>query len=136
MGDSLRIDWCEHFRRLSDDDLQALATWLAARFLKVSEFTDIVDRAYAQSGDEWRGRALAFVACCGRSVVAAYAQRKQQYSELMVALEDAYMCGALPGEVAPQELQPLRPPATAPPVGSRTAKELLGVLVQARGGSP
>jgi hypothetical protein len=136
MGESLRIDWCEHFRRLSDDDLQELATWLAARFLKVSEFTDIVDRAYAQSGDEWRGRALAYVACYGRQMVAAYAHRKRRYTELAEALEDAYMCGALPGEVAPQELQPLQTSPTAQRTGARTVKELLGVLERARGGSP
>jgi hypothetical protein len=135
MGDLPRIDWCEHFRRLSDDDLQELATWLAAEFLKVSEFTDVVDRAYAQASDEWNGRALAFVARCGRPVVEEYARRKRRYAELMAALEDACMCGALPGEVSPQELQPLRllRPLRA---GPRTVNELLGMLERARGGSP
>jgi hypothetical protein len=132
MVDLRCIDWCEHFRRLSDDDLQELATWLAAEFLKVSEFTDIVDRAYARAAEEWNGRALTFVACCGRPAVAAYARRKRRYAELMAALEDARMCGAFPGDVAPQELQPLRPLQTRP----RTVNELLGTLERARGSSP
>jgi hypothetical protein len=107
MDTSIGIDWHNYFHCLSDDQTHELATWLAAEFLKVSEFTDLVDRVYAQAPEEWHGRSPAFVASFGRPMVERYALRKRGFAELM-ALEDAYMSGAFPGEVASRELQPLR----------------------------
>ena len=114
MGASMGIDWCDYFHCLSDEQLRELAAWLAARFLKVSEFTDILDRAYAQSSDERRGPSPTFIASYGRSVVERYAQRKRGFAELMAALEDATMSGAFPGDVAAQELLPFRLPRSEP----------------------
>jgi hypothetical protein len=128
----LDIDWAAYFHCLSDNDLHELAAWLAAEGLEVSEFTDLIDRAYAQTSNEWRGRPLAFVATCGRPVVARYANRKRHFAGLLAALEDARMCGALPGEVELRELAPLYPPAPAP----RSAERMLSVLERARGSSP
>jgi hypothetical protein len=131
MDDLRPINWVEYLRGLSDDDLRELAAWLAAEFLKVSEFTDIVDRVYAQAADTWRGRARAFVANCGRPVAQNYAHRKRRYVERMAALEDAEIRGALPDTVAPEELQVLSPLLPPP----RTAEELFGMLVRLRSGS-
>jgi hypothetical protein len=129
MSDVLGIDWVDYFRRLSDDELHELATWLAAESLTVGEFTDLVDRLYRQVADEWQGRSQAFVVRCGRPLVEAYARRKRRFAGLLAALEEARMSGALPGDVAFQELQPL--PQAAP----RTAEELLQALERARSGS-
>jgi hypothetical protein len=60
------MDWVDSFHRLSDDEMRDLATWLAAEYLTVGEFTEIVDRTYRQAADEWHGGPLAFVASCGR----------------------------------------------------------------------
>lgn len=133
MDDLPPIDWADYFHCLSDKELHDLATWLAAEGLKVAEFTDLVDRAYAidvQASDTWRGRPLAFVACYGRCVAAGYAQRKRSFVGLMAALEDARMCGALPGEVAIQDLEPLLPLWSAP----RTVEDLFHILERARDG--
>jgi hypothetical protein len=124
------IDWCDYFGHLTDDQMRELATWLAADFLKVSEFTDIVDRVYAQAPDEWHGRLAAFMTGYGLPLVHWYACRKRRFAELMAALEDAYMSGAFPGDVAPQELQPLPLSMTAP----RSVEDLLGVLEHVRSG--
>ena len=132
MDDVRNINWVVYFQQLSDDELRELATWLAVEFVKVSEFTDIVDREYAQTSDEWHGRSGAFVGCRGRPAVEEYARRKRRFPELLAALEDAYMRGALLGEVAPEELQPLCQARVAP----RTTEELLGVLERVRSGSP
>jgi hypothetical protein len=132
MHELLEIDWATYFHHLSDLDLRELAAWLAEEGLEVSEFTDLIDRAYAQTANEWRGRPLAFVASRGRPVVARYADRKRHFAGLLAALEDARMCGALPGEVELQELTPLFPPAPAP----RTAEGTLIVLERIRGSSP
>ena len=133
MDDVPCIDWVGYLHELSDDDLHELAAWLAAEGLKVSEFTDILDRVYAHTSDRWRGRALAFVTDYGRPVAEAYARRKRRFTQLMAALEDAQMSGALPGTVAPQELQPRPPQQPQPP--ARTAEELFSVLVRVRSGS-
>jgi len=118
MSASMSIDWCEYFYGLSDEQLRELATWLAARVLNVSEFTDMVDRAYAQVSEERRGPSPTFIARYGRPVVEGYAQRKRGFAEhtaVLAALEDAAMSGALPGDVTAQELLPLRPPRSASP---------------------
>ena len=124
------IDWYDYFHCLSDNQMRELATWLVAEFLKVSEFTDLVDRVYAQAPDEWRGRSPAFVASYGRPMVERYALRKRGFAELM-ALEDAYMSGAFPGEVASGELQPLRLPETE----HRSVDDVLRVLEHMRSAS-
>jgi hypothetical protein len=131
MDNVMDIDWSEYLHRLSDDQMRDLATWLAADFLKVSEFTDIVDRVYAQAPAEWHGRSAAFVAYYGRSVVEGYARRKRRFAQLRTALEDAYMSGAFPGDVSSWELTPLRSPWTE----SRNVEDLLGVLERVRSGS-
>jgi hypothetical protein len=123
MDTSMGIDWVDYFHCLSDDQMRELATWLAADFLKVSEFTDLVDRVYAQAPNEWHGRSPAFVASYGRPTVERYAERKRGFAELM-ALEDAYMSGAFPGEVASEELQPLR----LPEAEHRSVDDVLRVL--------
>jgi hypothetical protein len=130
MDTSIGIDWCDYLHCLSDDQMRDLATWLVAEFLKVSEFTDLVDRVYAQAPDEWHGRSPAFVASYGRPMVERYALRKRGFAELM-ALEDAYMSGAFPGEVASGELQPLR----LPEAEHRSVDDVLRVLEHMRSAS-
>jgi hypothetical protein len=130
MDTSMGIDWVDYFHCLSDDQMHELATWLAADFLKVSEFTDLVDRVYVQAPDEWHGRSPAFVASYGRPVVERYALRKRGFAELM-ALEDAYVSGAFPGEVASGELQPLR----LPEAEHRSVDDVLRVLERMRSAS-
>jgi hypothetical protein len=131
VDDWIGIDWVDYLHHLSDDEMRELAAWLAAEFLGVGEFTDIVDRVYVWALDDWRGRQPAFVTSCKRSFVEAYAVRKRRFAERMAALEDAQMSGGLTGDVAPQELEPLRPPWSE----RRTAEQLLGALERRRGGS-
>ena len=130
MDTSMGIDWYDYLHCLSDDQMRELATWLVAEFLKVSEFTDLVDRVYAQAPDEWRGRSPTFVASYGRPMVERYALRKRGFAALM-ALEDAYMSGAFPGEVASGELQPLR----LPEAEHRSMDDVLRVLERIRSAS-
>jgi hypothetical protein len=130
MDDLEGIDWVGYFHGLSADEMRELAVWLAAELLEVGEFMAIADRGYAQASEEWRGRSRAFAAQHGRPVAKGYARRKRRFAELMAALEEARMSGALPGEAAPQELQPIRPPWAEP----RPVEELLGMLEHARSG--
>ncbi len=131
MDTSMGIDWCDYFHCLSDDQMRELATWLAAEFLKVGEFTDIVDRVYAQAPDEWRGRSPAFVASYGKPIMERYARRRLGFTEIMAAVEDAKMSGALSGDFASQDLQPLRLPRPEP----RSVEDTLSVLERMRGDS-
>lgn len=131
MDNVMGLDWAGYFHDLSDDEIHELASWLAAEFLEVWEFTDIVDRVYAQTAGAWRGRPPAFVACYGRPAVAGYAHRKRRFAEITATLDEARQRGALPGEVAPEELQPLRPFWTR----RQSVDDLLGALERARGGS-
>lgn len=124
------LDWGNYFHTLSDDDIRELAGWLAAEYLELWEFMDIVDRAYIQATDAWHGQVPAFVSCCGRPAVTRYARRKQHFAELAITLDEARVRGALPGEVEAEELQPLR----APKISHQTMEDLLGVLERARGG--
>lgn len=130
MGSTRGLDWGGYFHTLSDDDMRELAGWLAAECVELWEFMDIVDRAYMQTADAWRGQLPAFVARSGRPAVARYARRKRRFAELTSTLDEARVRGAMPGEVAPEELQPLRAPRT----GHQSMEELLGVLERARGG--
>ncbi|HEX8033095.1 MAG TPA: hypothetical protein VF510_04575 [Ktedonobacterales bacterium] len=125
------LDWGGYFHDLSDDDIRELASWLAAECIEVWEFMDIVDRAYVQTAEAQRERSLAFVRSHGRPVVAGYARRKRRFAELTATLDEACLRGALPGEVAPEELQPLRVPETR----HHSAEDLLGVLERTRGGA-
>jgi hypothetical protein len=131
MDGEIGIDWVDYFHQLTENEIRELAAWLAAEFLGVGEFTDLVDRMYVRGLDDWRGRAPSFVASCKCSVVEDYAGRKRHFAEWMAALDDAQMCGALSGDVAPDELQPRQPPWSAP----RTAEQLLGALERVRAGS-
>jgi hypothetical protein len=131
MDDLVGVNWVGYVRSLSDDDLRELAAWLAAEFLEIGEFMEIVDRAYRQTSDAWRGRSPEFVARMGRLVAQRYARRKRRFAELTVALEEARMTGALRDEVAPEELQVPRLAWREP----HTVEELVSVLEHARGGS-
>ena len=118
------IDWCDYFHHLSSNQIVELATWLAAEYLKVSEFTDIVDRVYAQASDEWHRQPPAFIDGYGRPIVARYAHRKRGFAEHQAALEDARMSGALPGDVGSGELRPLRLPG----IETRSVDDVLSAL--------
>lgn len=131
MDDVVGMDWGDYFHRLSDNEIRELATWLAAECLEVWEFMDIVDRAYVQASDDWHERQPAFVASRGRPVVEGYARRKRRFAELMIALDEACLRGALPGDVAPEDLRPLRSPKVEP----RSVNDLLGALERARDSS-
>ncbi|MGO8948486.1 MAG: hypothetical protein ACLQUY_12660 [Ktedonobacterales bacterium] len=131
MDTSVGIDWCDYLHCLSDDQMRELATWLAAESLKVSEFTDIVDRVYAQASENWRGRSPAFVASYGRPIMQRYARRRRGFAEALAAVEDAKMSGALPGDFASQELQPLRLPQSEP----RSVEDVLSALQRVRANS-
>jgi hypothetical protein len=123
------VDWGSYFHCLSDAELRELAAWLAAECLEVWEFKDVVDRVYAQVADTWRGRSAAFVASHGRPILLGYARRRRHFAELMAALDEARQRGALPGDVALEELQPL----PAPTSKRRSVAELLDALERARG---
>jgi hypothetical protein len=127
-GDFEGVDWGSYFHSLSDAELRGLAAWLAAECLEVWEFKDVVDRVYAQVAATWRGRSAAFVASHGRPILLGYARRRRRFAELMAALEDARQRGALPGDVALEELQPL----PAPTSKRRSVEELLDALERAR----
>ncbi|HLZ23333.1 MAG TPA: hypothetical protein VKQ30_14540 [Ktedonobacterales bacterium] len=131
MDDLLGINWVSYFHCLSNEEIRELASWLAAECLEVWELMDIVDRVYAQAPDDWRRRSPAFVTRCGRPVVEGYARRKRRFAELMTALDEACLRGALPGEVALEELRPLHLPGSKP----RPVEDLLGELERARSSS-
>jgi|GEM_PF-1808653 len=134
MDNVVGIDWVDYFHCLSQDAIHELAAWLVAQQLEVWEFTDIVDRAYTQIPEGADRPSAEFVARIGRPAAEAYAGRKRVFARLMarlVALEDARMSGALPGEVALGEIEPRPMPSTR----VRSADELFGVLERARGSS-
>lgn len=131
MDDMVGLDWAGYFRSLSDDAIRELAAWLAAESLEIWELMDIVDREYARAPENWRGRTPAFVAYWGRPAVEGYARRKRHFVEFTAALEEARLRGALPGDVAPEELQPLRPSST----GRRSVEDVVSALQRARSGS-
>jgi hypothetical protein len=109
MNNSVGLDWVGYFRSLSDEEMRALAVWLAAERLEVGEFMEVVDRVYARTSNEWRGQASVFVDWFGRPDASEYARRKWRFAELMAALEEARMSGALAGDVALEELKPRQP---------------------------
>ena len=104
MADLAGLDWPGYFRTLPEDEVRALATWLGAQGLQVGEFMEVVDRVYASAPRRWRVQADVFVRVVGRPTAGSYAQRKRHFGRLMAMLEAAMVSGALPGDVAPQEL--------------------------------
>jgi len=81
-----------------------LVPWLATEGLQLSKFTDIVDRAYVVAPVHGRGGPRNFVAVVGRPAAQAYARRKRRFAGLSSALDDALISGAMPGDIAPDEL--------------------------------
>jgi hypothetical protein len=130
MADLARSDWPGYFRSLPDDDACALAIWLAAKGLDVGEFMEVVDRAYAAAPAHWDGQWQRYVAQFGRLAANAYARRKRRFAGLMATLEEALISGALPGDVAPQELRASALPWTK----RRQPEELLCALERVRRG--
>jgi hypothetical protein len=124
------FDWPGYLSSLPDGEAYALAIWLAAEGLGAGEFMEIVDRAYAEAPDHWQGRSRAFLAQVGRPEAEAFARRKRRFGALMATLEQALISGALPGEIAPQELALPALPRT----DQRPAAELLDALERARCG--
>ena len=128
MNSSIGLDWLGYFHGLSDDEILDLSAWLVAERLEVGEFMEVVDRAYARSPDEWRAQAPVFMAWFGCPAAMRYARRKRCFSELIDAQEEARMSGALPGDVALDELKPLQPLWTSSP----SPEHVLGALRCAR----
>jgi hypothetical protein len=124
MDSSVGLDWVGYFHSLSDGEMLGLAAWLAAERLEVGEFMEVVDRAYAQASDARRCQSPVFMAWFGRPAAMRYARRKRRFSGLMAAQEEARMTGALPGDVALDELTPLQPLWRA----SLSAEKVLGAL--------
>jgi hypothetical protein len=101
MADQVGLDWPGYFRALREDDARALATWLGSQGLRVGEYIEVVDHAYAR----WPERQPdVFIRLVGRRAASSYAVRKRHFARLVAMLEEAMASGALPGEVAPQEL--------------------------------
>lgn len=100
------IDWPAYARGLDQADRRDLARWLAAQDLGHGEFMEIVDRAYARTSGRKLARPRRFVVWVGRPAAEVYARRKRMFARRMAALEEALISGALPGEVAAQELEP------------------------------
>ncbi len=99
------FDWDGYIRGLEGSEALELGRWLLDEGLGVGEFIEIVDRAYAAAPERWRRRPRRFMAHVGRPAAMAYARRKRWYAGLIAAYEDALASGALPGDVAPLELQ-------------------------------
>ncbi|HEY3110114.1 MAG TPA: hypothetical protein VGL23_15225 [Chloroflexota bacterium] len=122
------FDWAGYLGRLCPQETRLLAGWLAAQGLGVGEFIEIVDRAFGAAPDPDREPPARFLVLVGRPAAERYARRKHRFAALMAMLEQALASGALPGEVAAQELQLPAPSYLAP----RQAEELLGALARAR----
>lgn len=127
------FDWIGYFRSLSDDEMSALAAWLVAERLAVGEFMEVVDRVYARMladpiASEWRGQPSLFVGWYGRPGAEEYARRKRQFADLMATFDAACMMGALPGDVAPEELEATQADWTKAP----SLVSVLGALEYAR----
>jgi hypothetical protein len=130
MADVAGCDWSGYFHSLRDEEARALASWLADEDLGVGEFMEVVDRAYATASDDWHGRLQPFLAQVGRPAAEGYARCKRRATRLLTMLEQALMSGALPGEVAPQELA-LPVLARVP---QRQVEDVLGALERLRHG--
>jgi hypothetical protein len=124
MAEQTGLDWPGYLGSLPEDDACALAAWLSAQGLHVGEFMEVVDRAYATWPEPVRGHLDAFMHVVGRPCVTSYAFRKRHFARLVAMLEEAMASGALPGEVAPHELDL---PVKLPTEG-RSVEELLACL--------
>lgn len=136
MNSLVGLDWVGYFRSLSDDEVSALAAWLVAERLDVGEFMEVVDRVHARTlddrtVDEWRGQPSLFIGWYGRPGAEGYARRKRRFAELMAIRETVGMAGALPGEVAPEELEATQPDWAKTP----SLERVLGALEYARRGA-
>lgn len=131
MNSLVGLDWIGYFHSLSDDEMRKLAAWLVAERLDVGEFMEVVDRVFARALDEWRGQPSVFIGWYGRRGAEEYARRKRRFAELMAALEEASMTGALPGDVAPEELEVSQPDWVEAP----SMENVLNALEYARHGS-
>jgi len=105
------IDSPGYLGSLDGEGVRTLASWLAVEGLRVGEFIEVVDRAYALAPPACGTAARSFVKKGGRHFAATYARRKRRFAGLAVALEAARLSGALPGEVALHELRPLAGPS-------------------------
>ena len=130
MNSLLGLDWISYFHSLSDDETRTLAAWLATERIDLGEFMEVVDRVFARTLDEWRGQPSVFIDCYGRPGAEDYARRKRRFAGLMAALEEADMTGALPGEVAPEELEVAQPDWA----NASSLERVLGALECARRG--
>ncbi len=128
MADPTGLDWPDYLRSLNENGVRALAMWLVAEGLDASEFMEVVDRAYAIAPEASRQESRSFVTQRGRPVAALYARRKHRFAGLAAALEQARVSGALPGDVALNELRPL----AAPSLHARSVAELIAVLERGR----
>ena len=124
MADQVGLDWPNYFRTLPEGDARALASWLGAQRLQVGEFMEVVDRAYAAWPRPWSGQRDAFIDLVGTQAAARYAFRKRHFARLVAMLEAAMISGALPGEVAPQELDL----PVADQIAPRPVEELLSAV--------
>jgi hypothetical protein len=128
MANNEGLDWPDFWQSLDEDGAGALARWLAAEELRVGEFMEVVDRAFVDAPETWRRRSRDFVTQIGRPSAEVYARRKHQFIGLMVAFQDALLCGALPGDVAPHQLRP----TLTPPRQIRPAANLLAAIQRVR----
>jgi hypothetical protein len=128
MADLTGCNWPGYMRSLQDDEVRDLAIWLTVSGLDVSEFMEVVDRAYAVAPACWRGQSHRYVARFGRRAASIYARRKRRFARLMATLEEALISGALPGEVTPQELRL----CTLPWTKRREPGEVLSALERVR----
>ena len=104
MADQVGLDWPRYFRTMPDGNAREFASWLHAQGLQVGEFIEVVDHAYARWAQQWWRTPDAFIDLVGRRTATSYAVRKRYFARLVALLEEAMATGALPGEVAPQEL--------------------------------
>jgi len=130
MADLTGCNWPGYVRSLQDNEVRALAIWLAAEGLDVGEFMEVVDQAYTAAPAHWRGQSQRYVAQFGRRAASDYARRKRRFARLMATLEDALISGALPGEVAPQELRQ----SMLPRMKRRQPGELVSAIERVRRG--
>jgi len=115
-------------RSLDGKGVRTLAAWLAVEGLHVSEFMEVVDRAYAVAPTACRAESRSFVMRLGRRSAERYARRKQRFAGLAVALEHARISGASPGDVALHELRPL----AARSAHAQPVSELIAILERYR----
>jgi len=128
VADPTGLDWPGYLCSLDEEAGRALAIWLAAEELKIGEFMEVVDRAYAAAPTAWQSQSRLFMTEMGQPLAAAYARRKHRFAGLVAALEEALLSGAMAGDVSPQELRPL----PTPPMHRRPIAQVIATLERAR----